>query len=206
MADKTKRLLALVNYPRTLPVYLCAMCSAQKNLIKQDMERWRKIDGITMGFFESMNWYLTYKKEYRNLIQHRFKHPSYSLASKVHFAIARLLWKPMESLFIYTQDIGGGLYIQHGFATIISAKKIGENCRIYQQVTIGYKGEENPVLEDNVSVTCGAKVLGGVTMHTGSLAAAGAVVVKDVPENAIVGGVPAKVMGYKDENNLDFQG
>jgi serine O-acetyltransferase len=62
------------------------------------------------------------------------------------------------------------------------------------------------VLEDNVSVTCGAKVLGNITLHTGSLVAAGAVVVKDVPENAIVAGVPAKVIGYKDENNLDFQG
>ena len=112
----------------------------------------------------------------------------------------------MDTLYIYTKDIGGGLYIQHGFATIISAKKIGENCRIYQQVTIGYKGEYNPVLEDNVSVTCGAKVLGDVTMHANSLAAAGAVVVKDVPANAIVGGVPAKVIGYKDENHLDFQG
>ena len=104
------------------------------------------------------------------------------------------------------QEIGGGLYIQHGFATIISAKKIGENCRIYQQVTIGYKQDSCPVLEDNVSVTCGAKVLGGITMHANSLAAAGAVVVKDVPEKAIVGGVPAKVIGYKTDDNLDFQG
>ena len=52
----------------------------------------------------------------------------------------------------------------------------------------------------------GAKVLGDITMHSGSLAAAGAVVVKDVPENAIVAGVPAKIIGYKDENNLNFQG
>ena len=172
-----------------------------------DVARWNEIDKVNFGLFESLNWYMTYKKEFRNLIQHRFKHPSYSFMSLVHFAIARVLWKPMESLYIYTTDIGGGLYIQHGFSTIISAQKIGENCRVYQQVTIGYKnGEEPPVLEDNVSVTCGAKVLGNITMHSGSLAAAGAVVVKDVPENAIVAGVPARIIGYKDENNLDFQG
>ena len=206
MADKSKRLFAVVNYGRTLPVYLCVLTSKQKQLIKEDIARWNNIDQISFGFFESLNWYLTYKKEFRNLLQHRFKHPSDSIASLFHFAVARILWKPLETLYIYTKDIGGGLYIQHGFSTIISAKKIGKNCRIYQQVTVGYKGEFNPVLEDNVSVTCGAKVLGNVTMHSNSLAAAGAVVIKDVPENAIVGGVPAKVLSYKDESNIDFQG
>lgn len=206
MPSSGKRLLAVINYPRTLPVYLSVMCSKQRHLIKADVERWNEIDQIKFNLFESINWYMTYKKEFRNLIQHRLKHPSHSFLSMVHFAVARLLWKPLETLYIYTKDIGGGLYIQHGFSTIISAKKIGENCRIYQQVTIGYKGEFNPILENNVSVTCGAKVLGDVTMHSNSLAAAGAVVVKDVPENAIVGGVPAKVMAYKDEKNLNFQG
>lgn len=206
MTNSSKKLLAIINYPRTLPVYLCALCSPQRRLIEMDVTRWREIDQTNFNFFQSLNWYMTYKKEFRNLIQHRFKHPSHSPVSLVHYIIARILWKPMESLYIYTKDIGGGLYIQHGFATIISAKKIGENCRIYQQVTIGYKGEFSPVLEDNVSVTCGAKVLGDVTMHANSLAAAGAVVVKDVPPNAIVAGVPAKIIGYKDENNISFQG
>ena len=201
-----RRVLAMVNFPRTFLVYLCVLCSPQRHLIKMDVNRWREIDSLNLGFFEAINWYLTYKKEFRNLLLHRFKHPSNSPLNLVHFVICRMLWKPMESLFIYTKYIGGGLYIQHGFATIISAQKIGENCRIYQQVTIGYKGDTSPTLEDNVSVTCGAKVLGDLTMHKGSLAAAGAVVVKDVPENAIVAGVPAKIIAYKDEYNLDFQG
>ena len=206
MANRGKRLLAIINYPRTFIVYLCVLASPQKHLIKMDVKRWSEIDATNMSFFESLNWYMTYKKEFRNLILHRFKHPAYTPTCLIHFFIARVLWKPLESLYIYTKDIGGGLYIQHGFATIISAKKIGQNCRIYQQVTIGYKGDYAPVLEDNVSVTCGAKVLGGLTMHSGSLAAAGAVVVKDVPQNAIVAGVPAKIIAYKDETNLDFQG
>jgi serine O-acetyltransferase len=207
MPGKAKRFLASINYWRTFVVYLCVLFSRQKELIKMDVARWNEINQIDFNMFESLNWYMTYKKEFRNLIQHRLKNPSRSFGSMVHFSIARILWKPLESLYIYTEDIGGGLYIQHGFSTIITARKIGKNCRIYQQVTIGYKGGEcPPVLEDNVAVTCGAKVLGDITMHSGSLAAAGAVVVKDVPENAIVAGVPAKVIGYKDENNLNFQG
>lgn len=206
MSSKIKSLLAVLNYPRTLPVYLCVCCSKQKKLIKMDIARWNQINGEHRSLFRSLNWYMTYKKEFRNLVQHRLRFPAESVASLIHYAIARFFWKPMDTLYICTKEIGGGLYIQHGFATIINAKKIGENCRVFQQVTIGYKGDESPVLGNNVSVTCGAKVLGGITMHDNSLAAAGAVVVKDVPLNAIVGGVPAKIMGYKDENNLDFQG
>lgn len=205
MADTVKKIIAILNFPRTFFVFLCIKCSTQKHLIEADVKRWNQIDQVNLGFFKSINWHLTFKKEFRNLLQHRLKN-SGGLAPIIHYAVARILWKPMESLFIYTKEIGGGLYIQHGFATIISAKKIGENCRIYQQVTIGYKQEFCPVLEDNVSVSCGAKVLGDVTMHKNSMAGAGAVVVKDVPENAIVAGVPAKVIAYKDESNIDFQG
>ena len=201
-----KRIIAAINYPRSFIVYLCAMSSKQKNLIIEDVERWNQIDQIDYNFFESLNWYLTYKKEFRTLIQHRLKYPSHTFMAMVHFAIARILYKPLENLYIYTKDIGGGFYILHGFSTIISAKKIGKNCRIHQQVTIGYKRDLAPILGDNVSITTGAKVLGGITMHNNSIAAAGAVVIKDVPENAVVGGVPAKVLYFKDNDNLDFQG
>jgi serine O-acetyltransferase len=116
----------------------------------------------------------------------------------IQFVVTRILWKPLESLYISTEDIGGGFFIQHGFSTMIGAERIGENCWVNQQVSIGYNGSECPVLEDNVVVCCGAKVLGGITMKENSMAAAGAVVLKDVPENAIVGGVPAKVVKYRE--------
>ena len=206
MSIRIKRVFAALNYWRMFPVYLCVLCSKQKHLIKMDIARWNDINQLHLSFFESLNWYMTYKKEFSNLLQHRLKNPSRTIGAFFHYTLARVLWKPLETLYINTTEIGGGLYLQHAFSTIISAQKIGENCRIYQQVTIGYKGDASPILEDNVSVACGAKVLGDVTMHAHSLAAAGAVVVKDVPEKAIVGGVPAKVIGYKEDDNLDFQG
>ncbi len=204
--SKSRKIFAARNFWRTFPVYLCVLCSKQKKLIKMDIARWNEIHSLKQGMFLSLNWYLTEHKQFRNLLQHRLKNPSRSLMAFFHYSLAKILYRPLNSLFLYTVDIGGGLYIQHGFCTLVGAKKIGENCRIFHQVNIGYKGDEAPVLEDNTSVACGAIVLGGITMHKNSLVAAGAVVIEDVPENAIVAGVPAKVIAYKDESNLDFQG
>lgn len=201
-----KRRLAFLNYPRTLPVYLCVLASRQRELVEKDIARWNTIKKVHYGLFRSLNLHMTEDRQFRNLVQHRLKNPSRTMGALLSCLIARILWRPLDSLYLNTRFIGGGLYIQHGFSTIVSAERIGENCRIYQQVTIGFKGDCAPVLEDNVSVTCGAKVLGGITLGKDSLVGAGAVVTKDVPQRAIVGGVPAKVIGYKDENNLGFQG
>jgi len=188
-----------LNLIRTLPVWWCVRTSPHKALVEADLRRWLQQDkkSFRSDFF-ALNHYLTHKKEFRNLLLHRLWNPSRTKLCKVHFLLARALWKPMDTLYLNTRHIGGGLYIQHGFATIVAAKRLGDNCWINQQVTIGYNGDEAPVLEDNVCVYCGAKVLGGLTMKTGSIAAAGAVVLQDVPENAIVGGVPAEVIKHRD--------
>jgi serine O-acetyltransferase len=101
----------------------------------------------------------------------------------------------MPNLLIYTREIGPGLFIQHGFATIISAEKIGRNCWINQQVTIGFSNDTDcPTIGDNVIIYAGAKIIGKVKIGDNSIVGANAVVVRDVPENCTVVGVPAYIV------------
>lgn len=63
------------------------------------------------------------------------------------------LYKECPALYIWCKDIGLGLFIQHGFSTVIAAKSIGENCWINQQVTIGHNGKDiHPTIGDNVRI------------------------------------------------------
>lgn len=184
-----------LNILRTLPVYWCILTSPHRHLIEMDLIRWLEQDKKRFpSKIQAINHYLTRRPEYRSLLLHRLWNPSRTPLCRFHSFITRRLWKPMDTLYLNTRHIGGGLYIQHGFATIVAAKSIGEYCWINQQVTIGYNGDAAPVLKDHVSVYCGAKVLGNLTMEDGSTAAAGAVVLRDVPEYTTVGGVPARVI------------
>ncbi len=109
----------------------------------------------------------------------------------------------METLYINVKEIGPRLFIQHGFATNISAKSIGSDCWINQQVTIGYTFDpEPPVIGNGVRVSAGAKIVGQITLGDNCIVAANAAVVKDVGENEVVGGVPAKVIGENVEHRL----
>ncbi|MBE6726393.1 MAG: serine O-acetyltransferase [Ruminococcaceae bacterium] len=95
--------------------------------------------------------------------------------------------------------IGRGLFIDHGAGVVIGeTAEIGDNCTLYQGVTLGGTGKQtgkrHPTLGDNVMVGAGAKILGGFKVGSGSRIAAGAVVLREVPENATAVGVPARVV------------
>lgn len=202
--EKIRHFAEIVSVVRTLPTYLCYKHSSKREVILKDLCRWQAevavddVEFLKRSPFQVMNWLLVHRKEYRNLLLHRLKRDAVPAKGMLFYAVTRLLWSPLDSLYLWTEEIGGGFYIQHGFSTVVTAERIGENCWVNQQVTIGYNQKGRPTLEDNARVYCGAKVIGKVTMKRNSIAGANAVVVSDVPENAVVGGIPAKVLKYLD--------
>ncbi len=96
-------------------------------------------------------------------------------------------------------QIGPGFFIDHGMGVVIGeTAEVGCNVTLYHGVTLGgtslEKGKRHPTLEDNVVIGAGAKVLGAITVGAGSRIGANAVVVKSVPANSVVVGVPGQIV------------
>lgn len=131
------------------------------------------------------------------------------------FFIARLLSqtaKWLTGIEIHPgATIGKGLLIDHGSGVVIGeTAEIGDNCTIYQGVTLGGtgkdKGKRHPTLGDNVMVGSGAKILGPFKVGDNSKIAANAVVLEEIPENCTAVGVPARIVrrdGRKLCNDMD---
>ena len=97
----------------------------------------------------------------------------------------------------FTCDFGIRFY-HWGWRIVNSKARIGKNVVLYPGVCIGQKSEsEVPVIGDNCFIGLGAKVIGGVRVGNNVTIAPNAVVTHDVPDNAIVGGIPAKVIKFK---------
>lgn len=169
------------------PLLIGYVLTDRRDLIAADVRRWTSVQQITRGGLLR----LLGQPEFRTLYYHRLRHGN--LLGAGFQQVARLVYRRQVALYLATADIGPGLYIQHGFATVIAAARIGANCWVNQQVTIGYTDwEDTPVVEDDVHIGAGAIALGDITLGRGCTVGAGAVVVKDVPRGVTVAGVPAR--------------
>ncbi len=95
--------------------------------------------------------------------------------------------------------IGTGLFIDHGSGVVIGeTTEIGNNVTLYQGVTLGgtgkEKGKRHPTIGDNVTISTGAKVLGNIKIGNNVKIGGGSVVLKDVPDNCTVVGVPGRIV------------
>lgn len=155
--------------------------------LQKDISRWKSVCHLEGSRRIVLAVLLGTRKEFRNLFIYRNR------SRRFYRWWIRIWYRPMDTLFLEAKEIGGGLYIQHGFATMLAAESVGENCWINQQVTIGYNGHDRaPIIGNDVMITCGAKVLGPITVGDRAIVGANAVVIRDVEPGAVMGGVPAK--------------
>lgn len=166
------------------------------NNLKEDIKIYKIVHGKGIGKY-------FYYPDFRVLIIFRFSQLLYKIA----------ILRPIAYIMTNLNDffhgvwigprvkIGKGLNLAHPRGLIINPTTvIGDYCNILQQVTIG---GPNIIIEDNVEILAGAKIISnirkgnGLTIGKGAVIAAGAVVVKSVPEYAVVAGVPAKIIGLR---------
>lgn len=94
-------------------------------------------------------------------------------------------------------NIGKSMWIAHPYATILNAESIGNNFRCIHCTTLGATEKGVPVIGDNVSLGANVTIIGPVHIGNNVTIGAGSVVVKDIPDNAVVVGNPARVIKYK---------
>ncbi|RDI39031.1 serine O-acetyltransferase [Falsibacillus pallidus] len=165
-------------------------------MFKEDIEAVFEQDPAARSYLEVV---LTYAGLHA-IWSHRIAH---GLFKRRFYFLARLI-SQISRFFTGIEihpgaKIGRRFFIDHGMGVVIGETcEIGDNVTVYQGVTLGgtgkEKGKRHPTLQDNVLVATGAKVLGSITIGENSKIGAGSVVLKNVPKNSTVVGIPGRVV------------
>lgn len=174
--------------------------------IKADIQSIKERDPAAKSGLEII---LTYSGVHA-VILYRIAHKFYE---KDHITTARIISqfaRFLTGIEIHPgAKIGKGLLIDHGSGVVIGeTAEIGDNCLIYQGVTLGGTGKDSgkrhPTLGDNVMVGSGAKILGPFKVGDGAKIAANAVVLEEVPPYCTAVGVPARIARKSKVRNSDL--
>lgn len=167
--------------------------------IKRDLKAVFEKDPAAKSTLEVI---LTYPGFHAILI-HRISHKLLNLKIPILPRLLSHIARILTGIEIHpAAKIGAGFFIDHGMGVVIGeTTEIGENCLLYQGVTLGgtgkEKGKRHPTLGNNVVVGAGAKVLGPIKIGNYVKIGANSVVLKSIPDYSIVVGVPGKVIKKK---------
>ncbi len=142
------------------------------------------------------------------LVLHRFSHRLYNFGLPLIPRILSHIGRFFTGIEIHPgATIGKGVFIDHGMGVVIGETAIiGDYCLIYQGVTLGgtgkQSGKRHPTLGENVVVGAGAKILGNILIGHDVRIGAGSIVLRDVPADCTVVGIPGRVV-YRSGEKVD---
>lgn len=202
MKNKVKRFFVYLNFLRLIIPIIPWLTDTQfREICKLDLKRieYAVPDVDTLY---GLLYALLYNMPYRAIYLYRLK--KNHLPIKV---LCSILLKNKRQIEI-GGDIQPGFAIYHGQGSVIYCRSAGKNLSIYQNVTVGRNpskkdddGVDIPSIGDNVNIYAHAIVVGGITIGNNVDIGAGSVVLKDIPNNCVATGNPAKVIRYKQERD-----
>lgn len=174
-----------------LPHLVCfAVGGGKKQLIVSDIEAlWHQV-GMKIPLYFKLLYLLHNESYFRNSFYYRMG-PIFDLLFSWYRPGDKHFWIP------FSTKVGKGFHYVHPYSTVLNAEQIGDNFGCLHCVTIGKKGNDRPIIGDNVVIGCHSVVLGGIRIGNNVIIGAGSVVVKDIPDNSIVAGNPAKIIKMK---------
>lgn len=189
--------MPLNNLKEDLNRYIVLMSENEKTFLRK----------LMVVFFNDVVWVLM---SYRlgQWVRFRFKKSIIKTILKAATLVMHSVLKIITKIDIpFDVEIGKGLYIGHcGYIVINPKAQLGNYCNISPGVIIGEGGREGrrgvPVISNKVYIAPGAKIFGPIKIGNNVVIGANAVVSKDIPDNAVVGGVPAKILNY--DGSKDF--
>ena len=176
------------------------------NYLHESLRAAMRHDPAAKNIFHVIFTYTGFHALIRYRIAHFFHKIHLKLLARMISAWARFL----TGIDIHPgAKIGYGVFIDHGIGVVIGeTAEIGNYVTIYQGATLGGTGKEtgkrHPTIEDGVMISCGAKILGPITIGRNAKIGAGSVVLKDVPANATVVGIPGEVVRVNGERIDDL--